>query len=97
MSFESEEGPGEGVITDISEGGCTIESQRRLRPGLLLRLQFPACTDEEPDRTVLQLGSVRSVHGNRAGVQFVALTPQKQLQLTQTVTRIIRMFADREG
>jgi hypothetical protein len=92
VRFESGEGLGEGVITDISEGGCALESKRRFRPGLLLRLQLPAGTDEEPDRTVPQLGSVRSAHGNRAGVQFVALTPQKQLQLTHTITRAIRML-----
>jgi hypothetical protein len=91
VRFESGEGLGEGVITDISDGGCALESKQQLKPGFLLRLHLPTGTDEEPSCTVPQLGSVRSVHGNRAGVRFVALTPQKQLQLTHTISKYIKI------
>lgn len=87
VSFESREGPGEGIISDISASGCVIESKRWLRPGLLLQLQLTAGTDGEPDITIRQLGSVQWVRGDQAGVQFVALTPQRQLRLTRIIAR----------
>lgn len=94
VSFEWAEGQDKGTITDISAGGCAIESKRHLRPGLLLRLQLPVGTGETPDTTVQQIVLVRSVHGDRAGVEFLAPTPQEQMQLTQTITRTIGLFAN---
>jgi hypothetical protein len=89
VSFEWGEGRGEGTVTDISAGGCALESKRRLRPGLLLRLNLPSGMEGTADRTVQQLVTVRSVNGDRAGVQFLAFTPQEQHQLTQTITRCV--------
>jgi hypothetical protein len=90
VNFEWGEGHGEGIITDISAGGCALESKRRLKPGLILRLSLPVSTEETTDRTAQQLVTVRSVNGDRAGVKFLTFTPQEQLQLTQTITRCIR-------
>ena len=95
VRFEWGEGRGEGTITDISVGGCALESNRELRPGLLLRLYIPVGTDEPANRTAQQLVCVRSVNGDRAGVKFLAYTPQEQLQLTETITTAIRIFTNK--
>ena len=90
VSFEWGEGRGEGVLTDISEGGCALESKRRLAPGLILRLRILAGTDETTGPAAQQVASVRWVQGDRAGMKFLALTPQEKHQLTQTITRCLR-------
>ncbi len=79
---------GDGVMLDLSTGGCAIESKRRLKPGLLLRLQLSAGQEQRPESTGRHLVTVRSVKGDRAGVQFLALTPQEKTQLGQTITAV---------
>ncbi len=79
---------GDGVMLDLSIGGCAIESKRRLKPGLLLRLQLPAGQEAVPESTGQHLVTVRSVHGDRAGVKFLALTPQEKTQLGHTITAV---------
>ena len=91
VSFECGEEHGEGVLTDISQGGCALESQRRLRPGWLIRLHVHADTKEAPAPAMQHLASVRSVHGTRSGLKFLVYTPQEEHQLTQTLTRCIRV------
>ena len=90
VSFEWGEGRGEGVLADISNGSCALESKRRLKPGLILKLHFSAGTGGKMEQVTSQLATVRSVHGDRVGLKFLALTPHQQHQLTQTVTKCIR-------
>lgn len=90
VSFEWREGSGEGILTDVSKGGCALESNRKLAAGLILRLRLPVDTDETTGSTAQHVASVRWVQGNRAGMKFLASTPQEQDQLTQTITRCIR-------
>lgn len=88
VHFEWGEGEGEGVMLDLSNGGCAIESKRRLKPGLLLRLQLPAGPEKTLERSGQHLVTVRSVQGDRAGVKFLALTPQEKSQLDHTLTAV---------
>lgn len=88
VRFEWGEGQGEGVMLDLSHGGCAIESKRRLKPGLLLRLQLPAGPEKTPESSGQHLVTVRSVHGDRAGVKFLVLTPQEKTQLDHTITAV---------
>ena len=82
----------EGTLTDLSKDGCTLDSKRRLKPGLLLRLHLPSGSEEASPAMMQQIATVRSVQGNRAGLKFLAFTPIEQTQLEQTVTSTIKRF-----
>lgn len=88
VDFEWGEGKGEGVLLDFSNGGCALESKRLLKPGLLLRLRLPAGPGQAKESTGQHLVAVRSVQGRRAGVQFLALTPQEKEELESTITAV---------
>jgi DNA-directed RNA polymerase subunit M/transcription elongation factor TFIIS len=92
VKFEYGDDGGEGTLTDLSKDGCTLDSKRRLRPGLLLRVHLPAGQTDAPQTLVTQIASVRSVEGNRAGLKFLAFTPPEQVQLEQTVTSTLKRF-----
>lgn len=92
VNFECGDDAGEGTLTDLSKNGCTLDSKRRLRPGLLLRVHLPAGTDQAPQATATQIATVRSVEGTRAGLKFLAFTPPEQMHLEQTVTSTLKRF-----
>ena len=93
VTFESNEVSGEGTLTDISQHGCSLVSKQTLRPGIVLRLHLPADKGQKPDSTAQQLASVLGVNGSRAGLKFLAYSPQERDALTQTVTRSMKIFA----
>lgn len=97
VDFEWGEHAGDGTVTDISKGGCAVESQRSLNAGLLLLLKFPPSVRSVERDTPQQIASVQNVRGERAGMKFLAFTQQEQLALTQTVERSIRLFASQPG
>ena len=97
VNFEWGEQGGEGTITDISKGGCAVESQRRLNAGLLLLLKFPSSVRSTERDTPQQIASVQNLRGERAGMKFLAFTQEEQLALAQTVTRSIQLFASQPG
>ncbi len=92
VNFECGENASEGTLTDLSKDGCTLDSKRRLKPGLLLRLHLPSGSEEVSPFMVQQIATVRSVQGSRAGLKFLAFTPVQQAQLEQTVTSTIKRF-----
>ena len=92
VKFDYGDDGGEGTLTDLSKDGCTLDSKRRLRPGLLLRLHLPTGQENAPQALVTQIASVRSVDGGRAGLKFLAFTPPEQVHLEQTVTSTIKRF-----
>ncbi len=93
VTFESNEVSGDGVLTDMSLHGCSLESQQALRSGLLLKLNFPASTARKPNSTAQQLATVMGINGTRAGLKFLAYSFQEKDALTQTVTRSARIYA----
>ena len=92
VNFECGNVTGEGMLTDLSKDGCTLDSKRRLRPGLLLRVHLPTGTDQAPQSKATQIATVRSVDGTRAGLKFLAFSPPEQVHLEQTITSTIRKF-----
>ncbi len=92
VNFECGEDASEGTLTDLSRDGCTLDSKRRLKPGLLLRLHLPSGSEEASPSKVQQIATVRSVQGSRAGLKFLAFTPMEQAQLEQTVTSTVKRF-----
>ena len=92
VNFECGEDSNEGTLTGLSKDGCTLDSKRRLKPGLLLRLHIPSGSDQTSSAVVQQIATVRSVQGTRAGLKFLAFTPVEQAQLEQTVTNTLRRF-----
>jgi hypothetical protein len=92
VNFECGVESSEGTLTDLSKDGCTLDSKRRLKPGLLLRLHLPSGSGETSPALAQQIATVRSVQGTRAGLKFLAFTPTEQAQLEQTVTSTIKRF-----
>ena len=93
VTFESNEVSGEGMLTDMSLQGCSLQSQQVLRTGLVIKLNLPAGKGQKPGSTVQQLATVMVVNGNRAGLKFLAYSFQERTALTQTVTQSVRIFA----
>jgi len=94
VNFDCGDDGGEGTLTDLSKDGCTLDSKRRLRPGLLLRVHLPAGTEQTPQATATQIATVRSVEGTRSGLKFLAFTPPEQMHLENTITRTMRKFSN---
>jgi hypothetical protein len=93
VTFESNEVSGEGVLTDMSLHGCSLESQQSLRSGLVIKLNLPAGKGQKPGSTVQQLATVMGINGNRAGLKFLAYSFQERNALTQTVTQSVKIYA----
>lgn len=83
---------GEGTVTDISKGGCAVQSQQPLSIGQLLRLKFPAPTGSVDNCATMKIATVKNLRGDKAGVRFLAFTPEEQTKLTKTVTKSIQFF-----
>jgi hypothetical protein len=92
VNFECGTVVGDGMLTDLSKDGCTLDSKRRLRPGLLLRVHLPTGPEDAPGALVTQIATVRSIDGSRAGLKFLAFTPPEQIHLEQTVTSTLKRF-----
>ena len=93
VTFESNEVSGEGMLTDMSLYGCTLDTKQNLRSGLVIKLNLPASTAGKPNSTPQQLATVMGVNGNRVGLKFLAYSFQDRDALTQTVTRSVKIFA----
>lgn len=83
---------GEGTVTDISKGGCAVESRQPLTIGQLLRLKFPPPTGSVDNCATMKIATVQNLRGQKAGVKFLAFTPEEQSKLTKTVTKSIQFF-----
>lgn len=83
---------GEGTVTDISRGGCAVESQQPLTIGQLLRLKFPPPTGSVDDCATQKIATVQNIRGRKAGMKFLVFTPEEQSRLTRTVTKSVQFF-----
>ncbi len=86
VRFELAGGRGEGILTDVSVGGCALESADALTPGRTLTLRLLGRsqeTDRAQDEVVV---TVRWVYGNRAGMQFIAPTPQEEQRIVHVIS-----------
>lgn len=87
---------GEGTVTDISKNGCAIESSQPLTIGQLLRLKFPPPTGSADNCATIKIAAVQNLRGQKAGMKFLAFTPEEQTKLTKTVAKSIQFFPPSE-
>jgi hypothetical protein len=92
VDLECGEIVGEGTVTDISKGGCSIQSSQRLTVGQLLRLKFPPPTGSVGNCATMKIATVQNLRGGKAGMKFLAFTPEEQAKLTKTITKSIQFF-----
>jgi len=92
IDLECGEHVGEGMITDISKGGCAVESPQPLTIGQLLRLKFPPPTGSVENLGTQKIAAVQNLRGQKAGVKFLAFTDEEKSKLTKTVTKSIQYF-----
>lgn len=83
-------------MTDISKGGCAVESSQRLTIGQLLRLKFPPPTGSVDNCATQKIATVQNIRGGKAGMKFLAFTPEEQTKLTKTITKSIQFFPPSE-
>lgn len=93
VTFESNEVSGDGMLTDMSLHGCSLNSKQPLRAGLIIKLNLPAGKGQKAGSTVQQLATVMGINGTKAGLKFLAYSFQERTALTQTVTQSVRIFA----
>ena len=94
VDIEWAEHAGEGTITDISKGGCAVESPQTpaLTTGQLLRLKFPPPTGSVDLLGTQKIATVQNIRGQKAGMKFLAPTEDDKLKLTKTVSKSIQFF-----
>lgn len=74
---------GEGIVLDLSLGGCRVESSRDVRLGteLALRISLPnQVTPLAVDQAIVRWG-----HGHQFGLCFMSLRPEEQARLRRLV------------
>ena len=96
VNLECGELVGEGTVTDISKGGCAVESSQRLTIGQLLRLKFPPPTGSVDNCATMKIATVQNLRGQKVGMKFLAFTPEEQAKLTKTITKSIQFFPPSE-
>ena len=82
----------DGILVDLSADGCSLDSKRKLQPGLLLRLHLPSGEEGRPHATTSHIATVRAVDGSRTHLKFLAFTPGEKAQLEQTITQTLTRF-----
>ena len=88
-TFSGNQVRGEGMVVNISKGGCKIETDSKIPTGALLYLQLFLSEAQAP---VEVAGSVRSARDGRIGVKFLRIAKEeKRLQ------EFIQWRAERTG
>lgn len=87
VSFSGEQVSGEGIATNISLGGCRLETNVQFAQEALLQLQLhvPRC---EPEIRV-EAAVVRSIQSEFVGVQFLRLTESEKTRLSRFVLELL--------
>ncbi|HJT22774.1 MAG TPA: PilZ domain-containing protein [Nitrospira sp.] len=76
-----EDSEGEGVVVDLSQGGCRVTSETSIpleRPYSLI-LQLPCY----PDPVAVESAIARWVGGDMFGVMFIAMRPEQEQHLCE--------------
>ena len=79
---------GEGLITDISEGGIALRVQHALSIGDKLQIT----SQITGDLTVDFFGEVRSLKNNIAGILIMEIDPKIKIRFLEHVNGILRMM-----
>ncbi len=65
---------GDGIVKDLSMGGCSIETEAHLTMGSLLRLKIDAIDQQPPitvERAIVRSVRISQNRGNGIGVEFL--------------------------
>ncbi len=92
VSF-SGEARGDGMIKNVSMGGCAIETDVRLAVGKILRLQLAIPEHERPIQ--VEAAVVRAAHGTSTGLEFLRIAPPEKTRLTKYIAGLL--MASRAG
>lgn len=74
---------GEGLVANLSTGGCRIESQISVSVGIYLELQISVPGSDHP--ITIEAASVRWVRKREFGVEFSHVAPGERARLHQVV------------
>jgi predicted RNA-binding Zn-ribbon protein involved in translation (DUF1610 family) len=86
VAFGADEMDGEGVVTEISIDGCTIQTETAVSRGAHVPLRMQC----SPTRTItIAHAVVRSVHGRSFGVQFVQLSAREHDAIHRLVCELL--------
>jgi c-di-GMP-binding flagellar brake protein YcgR len=87
ITFSGDQTEGTGTVTDISMGGCGLETEAQCATGTLLQLQLRT-SDQEPPVTV-DAAAVRSVRAKFVGVQFLRVRPEEKDRLSRFIRNLL--------
>lgn len=76
-----------GVVTEISMGGCTVETEARLAPKAVLGLEITTPGQARP--IVIEAGVVRTVRSNSVGIEFLRFRDDERMRLQRVVQNLI--------
>jgi len=83
---------GAGLILDLSQGGCRLESQWTMTPGITLKLQVQVPGLEWP--LVIDAAHVQWVRGRLVGLAFVRIKKTEQQRLERVIADLRIRGAD---
>ena len=87
ISFSRDSHTGEGVVVNLSLGGCTIESEQKVQRWKYLTLRIFLPNQDAP--LVVDRAQVRSPRSRRLLVlEFLAMQPQEQARLHRFVSAL---------
>lgn len=86
-SFSDEQMKGHGVLTDLSMGGGTLQTEAPVLSGTVLEVLFQP-TDRDPPLTI-EAAVVRSVRASSLGLEFLCLQPADRENLREFVARLL--------
>ena len=84
VSFFGQDIKGEGIIINVSMGGCTLQTQAKIETGAILNLSLQISKDVPP--VIVDAGVVRNVRDGVIGVEFL-LWQQSERERLQLFVR----------
>ncbi len=86
ISFSGDSLTGEGVVVNLSLGGCTIDSEQKVQRWKYLTLRIFMPDQDAP--LVVDRAQVRWSAGRLFALEFLALQPQEQERLGRFVSTL---------
>lgn len=90
FSVGQKQGPdleGEATVTDLSMGGCGLETRVLFEPGVLLRMQIQTWEDQLP--VTVKTAVVRVVRPRTVGIEFLDIPPADKQRLGEFVKGLL--------
>jgi len=90
-TFSGQQIDGEGQATDLSQGGCRIESLLNVASGTTLELRLYVPELDWPVR--VEQAAVKWARGREFGLEFVRILPDEE----KTLHRVVKDLKSDEG